>query len=183
MNTQIKQIAERLQGLRDALNLTIEQTAEKCGISAENYIRFESGNDDIPMSFLFQVAQNFGIEITALIAGEDPHSASYFVTRKGKGIRVERRKSYKYQTLASGFKHAKAEPFEVTIQPNEKSIQLNTHEGQEFNFVIEGDMQMRIGENNITLSQGDSIYFDATKAHGMKALNGKKVTFLAIIIS
>jgi transcriptional regulator with XRE-family HTH domain len=182
MNTQIKQIAQRLHGLRDALDLTTEAVASKCGVSQVDYERYESGNSDIPMSFICEVAQTFGVETTALISGNDPHSTAYFVTRKGTGTSVERTKEYKYLSLAHGFRNAKAEPFEVSVEPSNKPIYLNTHSGQEFNLILEGTMQLQIAGNNVTLNEGDCIYFDANKPHGMKALNGVKVKFLAVII-
>jgi len=182
MNTQIKQIAERLRGLRDALNLNIADAAAQCGVSETDYALYESGSSDIPMSFICQVAQTFGIETTALISGDDPHSLAYFVTRRGTGASVERTKCYKYQALASGFRNVRAEPFEVTVEPCNQPIHLNSHAGQEFNLILEGTMQLHIAGNDIMLNEGDSIYFDSTKPHGMKALNGKEVKFLAIII-
>jgi transcriptional regulator with XRE-family HTH domain len=182
MNTQIKQIAERLRGLRDALDLTIAQAAEKCGISETDYARYESGASDIPMSFICDVAQTFGVETSALISGTDPHSLAYFVTRKGTGESIERTKCYKYQSLAHGFRKAKAEPFEVTVEACHSEMHLNSHLGQEFNLVLEGNMQLCIAGNDIILGEGDSIYFDATLPHGMKALNGKNVRFLAVIV-
>ena len=182
MNTQIKQIAERLRGLRDALDLTTAQAAEKCGIPETDYARYESGDSDIPMSFICEVAQTFGVETSALFSGVDPHSLAYFVTRRGTGTSIERTKCYKYQSLAHGFRNAKAEPFEVTVEPCQDTIHLNSHSGQEFNLLLEGTMQLQIAGTDITLNEGDSIYFDATKPHGMKALNGKKVRFLAVIV-
>jgi len=182
MNTQITQIAERLRGLRDSLELSTAEVASKCGVSKDEYENYESGNSDIPMSFICEVAQTFGVETTALISGNDPHSLAYSVTRKGTGASVERTKFYKYQALAHGFRHAKAEPFEVTVEPCTQSIQLNTHSGQEFNYMLEGTMQLQVAGNEITLHEGDSIYFDASKPHGMIALGDKKVRFLAIII-
>ncbi len=182
MNTQIKQIAERLHGLRDALELTTFETASKCGISQEQYEKYETGNSDIPLSFICDFAQTFGVETTALISGNDPHSLAFSVTRKGTGTSVERNKVYKYQSLAHGFRNAKAEPFEVTVEPSDKPMHLNSHLGQEFNLILEGTMQLQIAGNDIVLNEGDSIYFDSSKPHGMTALNGKKVKFLAVII-
>ena len=182
MNTQIKQIAERLRGLRDALDMTIAQAAEKCGISEVDYARFESGASDIPMSFIFQVAQTFGVETSTLISGQEPHALSFFVTRKGTGASVERSRFYKYQSLANGFRNSKAEPFEVTVEARHTDLHLNSHPGQEFNLVLDGAMEISISGNNIVLNEGDSIYFDATKPHGMRALNGKNVRFLAVIV-
>jgi len=182
MNTQIKQIAQRLHGLRDALDLTTEKVAESCGVSREDYEKYESGNHDIPMSFICDMAQVFDVETTALISGNDPHSLAFSVTRKGNGTSVERTKVYKYQSLAHGFRNAKAEPFEVTVEPSDKPIHLNSHLGQEFNFILEGIMDLQIAGNDIVLNPGDSIYFDSSKPHGMKAMNGEKVKFLAVII-
>jgi transcriptional regulator with XRE-family HTH domain len=182
MNTQIKQIAERLRGLRDALNLSTAEVASKCGVSQTDYEKYESGNSDIPLSFICDLAQTFGVETTALISGDDPHSLVYSVTRKGNGTSVERTKLYKYQSLAHGFRNAEAEPFEVTVEPTDKPLHLNSHLGQEFNYILEGTMQLQIAGNDITLYEGDSIYFDSSKPHGMVALGGNKVKFLAIII-
>jgi transcriptional regulator with XRE-family HTH domain len=182
MNTQIKQIAQRLHGLRDALDLTTETVASKCNISQEQYEKYETGNFDIPLSFICDLAQTFGVETSALFSGNDPHSLAFSVTRKGTGSVVERNKVYKYQSLAHGFRFAKAEPFEVTVEPSDKPIHLNSHTGQEFNLILKGTMQLQIASNDITLYEGDSIYFDSIKPHGMKALNGEKVTFLAVII-
>ena len=68
------------------------------------------------------------------------------------------------------------------MEPNDQPITLNTHFNQEFNYVLEGTLLLRIAGNDLMLNEGDSIYFDATRPHGMKAMNGKKVKFLAIII-
>ncbi len=182
MNTQIQQIAERLRGLRDSLDLTVEQAAEKCNVSSVDYANFESGNSDIPMSFLCAVAETFGVETTAIISGVDPHAESYFISRRGTGVKVERFKAYQYFSLASGFRHATVKPFEVVVEPNELPIQQNTHLGQEFNYLIEGALQIRIAGSDLILEEGDSIYFDASKPHGMKALGGRKARFLAVII-
>jgi quercetin dioxygenase-like cupin family protein len=182
MNTQIIHIAERLRGLRESIDLTTSEAALKCGISTEEYELFESGTSDIPMSFICEVADIFGVDTAALISGQEPHATAFFVTRKGTGLSVERNKAYKYRSLAYGFKNAKAEPFEVTLQPGKATISLNTHSGQEFNLVLEGTMQLQISGNDLILHEGDCVYFDATRPHGMKALNGKKARFFAIII-
>lgn len=49
-------------------------------------------------------------------------------------------------------------------------------------MVLEGCMLLSIAGKDITLSPGDSIYFDSKLPHGMKALGGKTVRFLAVIM-
>jgi transcriptional regulator with XRE-family HTH domain len=181
MNTQIKQIAERIHGLREVLNVSVADAAEKCKVTEAELIRYESGTSDIPVSFICQFAQCYGVECTTLMSGEEPHMSTYFVTRKGTGVSVERTRAYKYLALAHGFKQAKIAPFEVSVEPNDLPVMLNTHAGQEFNLVLEGSLHVHIAGSDVLLNEGDSIYFDATRPHGMKAVGGKKVRFLAVI--
>jgi mannose-6-phosphate isomerase-like protein (cupin superfamily)/DNA-binding XRE family transcriptional regulator len=181
MNEQIKQIAERLKGLRESLDLSPAEAAQKIGKQEQDIVLYESGTVDIPMSYLFDVAQQFELDTSTLISGFEPRMNVYFLTRYGKGTSVERTKAYRYQALASGYKHPKAEPFEVTVEPNDNPIYLNFHKGQEFNYVLEGCLQLQINGKNLVLNPGDSIYFDSSNPHGMKALNNKPVKFLAII--
>ena len=182
MNDQIKQIAERLRGLRDALDLSSETVATVCGISNDEYLAYESGEKDIPIGILHGISQQYKIELTSLLFGEDPHMKSYYLTRKGQGVAIERTKAYKYQSLAAGFINRKAEPFIVTVEPNDKPINQNSHQGQEFNLILEGSMIFSLKGKELLLNEGDSIYFDSSLPHGMKALDNKIVRFLAVII-
>jgi uncharacterized cupin superfamily protein len=129
------------------------------------------------------VAKHCGVEMTALLFGEEPTVTGYFLTRAGLGTAMERSKAYKYQSLAAGFIHRKADPFIVTVEPKSEDapIHLNTHEGQEFNYVLEGTLQLSINGKDLILNEGDSIYFDSGKKHGMRALNNTPVRFLAVI--
>ena len=131
MNEQIKQIAERLRGLRDVLELTAEDIARDSDISAE-----ETGDYDISVSMLQKIARTYNVALDALMFGEEPKMSSYFVTRAGKGISIERTKAYKYQSLASGFMNRTADPFIVTVEPKaiDEPIHYNKHNGQEFNL-------------------------------------------------
>ena len=182
MDEQIKQIADRIKGLRDSLDITVEEMAERCKRTPDAIRLYESGEADIPMNFLFELAQHFNIATSTLISGEEPRMTSYFLTRFGKGKSVERNKAYKYQALASGFKTPNAEPFEVTVEPTEGEMHLNSHEGEEFNYVLEGRLLLCINGKDLILNPGDCIYFDSSNPHGMKALDNQSVKFLAIIL-
>lgn len=184
MNDQIKQIAERLRGLREVLELTVEELAAQCDISAEEYSRAETGDYDISVSMLQKIARQYNVALDALMFDEEPKMASYFLTRSGKGTSIERTKAYKYQALASGFINRNADPFIVTVEPKEEDVPMhyNSHNGQEFNYVLEGRMLLSINGKELILKEGDSIYFNSKLMHGMKALDGKKVKFLAVIL-
>lgn len=183
MEEAIKQIGDRLRGLREVLDIPVEEVAELCNISVEQYEAMEAGDGELSVSNLQKISKQYGIALDVLLFGEEPHMSQYFLTRKGKGMSVERRKAYKYQSLASGFRGRTAEPFIVMVEPKEGTppIEKNTHTGQEFNMVLEGSMEIVIGQKSLTLNEGDSLYFDATLPHGMRALNNRPVRFLAII--
>lgn len=183
MEEQIKQIGERLRGLRDVLDIPTKDIARLCDISEEQYLKMESGEGELSVSNLQKVSKQYGISLDVLLFGEEPHMRSYFLTRKGRGLSVERRKAYKYQSLASGFRERKADPFIVTVEPKSEDTpkDMNTHPGQEFNMILEGDMELTIGKKVLTLHEGDSIIFDSTQPHGMRTLGDEPCRFLAII--
>ena len=178
MDEQIRQIAERLRGLRDVLELNAEDIARDCDIPAEEYRLAETGEFDISVSMLQKIARRYGIALDALMFGEEPKMSSYFLTRAGKGTSIERTKAYKYQSLAAGFMTRNADPFIVTVapKPDNEPIRYNSHSGQDFN------MMLSIDGKDLILNEGDSLYFNSKLPHGMKALDGKKVRFLAVIM-
>ena len=184
MEEAIKQIGERLKGLRDVLDIPAEEVAETCGITLDKYEKIEKGEVDITISNLMKIAKKYGVSTEELIFAESPHMRSYYVTRKGQGMSIERTKAYKYQSLVGGFVGHKADVFIVTVEPKPgaRTIYKNSHPGQEFNLVLEGQMELYIGGKTIVLDEGDSIYFDSTKPHGMLAVGDKPVKFLAFTV-
>ena len=180
----IKSIANRLRGLREVLELSAQEVAESCHLRVEEYMALESGESDISVNVLQTIARRYGISLDVLMFGEEPKMNAYFITRAGAGVSVERRKAYKYEALASGFRDRKADPFIVTVEPApaDASMHLNSHEGQEMNYVLEGRLLLSLNGKELVLNVGDSLYFDSSLPHGMKALDGRPVRFLAIIM-
>ena len=183
MEEVIKQIGERLKGLREALDISVQEMAETCGISEEKYLKMETGESELSVSKLYKVSHKYDVSLDALMFGEEPRMNSYFLTRKGKGMSVERRYAYKYQSLASGFSGRRADPFLVTVEPKSEDapVNMDVHPGQEFNMVWEGRMDLRLGDKRFVLEPGDCIYFDANQPHCMRALDNVPMRFLAII--
>ena len=102
------------------------------------YTEYESGNTDIPVGIIFNISELFNVELSVLLGGDNPKLRIYSLVRKGKGLKLERRKQYKYESLAYNFIHKKAEPFMVTVDPDPENtlLEFNSHPGQEFNYVI-----------------------------------------------
>ncbi|HZJ80145.1 MAG TPA: XRE family transcriptional regulator [Dysgonamonadaceae bacterium] len=184
MSEEMKQIGLRLQGLREAMDMTQEEFATSCDIPVDDYIDYEGGKKDMTISLMKKISERFNIDTSILMFDDEPKMTSYFLTRKGKGMSINRVKTYKYQTLAGGFNHRKAEVFEVTIEPRVADLPLNIsdHGGQEFNRVLEGRMKIFIDGKEFIMNEGDSIYFDASLPHGMQPMDGKPVKLLVVII-
>ena len=125
MDEQLKQIGERLKGLRDVLDIPVSEMAETIGISAEKYEKIEAGELDITISNLMKIAKKYGVSTEELIFAEAPHMKSYYVTRKGQGMSIERTKAYKYQSLVGGFVNHKADVFIVTVEPKPEEVRWN----------------------------------------------------------
>jgi quercetin dioxygenase-like cupin family protein len=184
MNNELRQIAERLKGLREAVGASVEEIAAVGGVLPEKYAAYENALEDIPVGFLKQVAAQYKVDLSALLFADEPRMTSYFLTRKDKGLSIERVSDYKYQSLAAGFLNRKADVFQVTVEPKPETMPVHhsSHAGQEFDLVLEGKLLLQLRDKDILLEEGDSIYFDASIPHGMKALDGKTVKFLTVII-
>jgi mannose-6-phosphate isomerase-like protein (cupin superfamily) len=184
MKEKMKEIAQRVSELREISDVEPKEMSDYLNIPLGTYVGYEEGKNDIPASILYEIAQKLKVDMGLLLTGEETRMHIFTVTRKDKGVRVERRKQYKYENLAEKFIHKKAEPFIVTVKPRveEGKPTTNSHPGQEFNYIIKGSLKIYIHDNEIDLEEGDSIFFDSSYEHAMEALNGQKAKFLAIIL-
>ena len=71
-------------------------------------------------------------------------------------------------------------PMLVEIEPT-SSPELVVHGGQEFNYVIEGDLRVIVGDKEYFLREGDSIFFDPSIPHAQVPMNNRKAKFLTVI--
>lgn len=181
MKNQRLAIAERVRGLRDASEITQAEVAENTGVPVETYRMYESGEQDVPMSYLSRLAAFYRVDPTAILTGGDAHARAFHLTRRGRGPVVERRNVYHYEALGASFTGRTMEPYIVTVEPSLKELHLNSHPGQEFNYVLSGRLRLTIGGRTMVLDPGDSVYFDALRPHGMQTADDRPATFLAII--
>ena len=98
---------------------------------------------------------------------------------------MERRRDYKYQSLAYNFINKKIEPFLVTVEPEPElaPVNFNSHPGQEFQL-CPGRYPSKVILNGyeVLLNEGDALFFDSNVEHGMKAMGGRPAKFLAVIV-
>jgi len=179
----MENIAMRIMDSREACGLSVEDVADSVRLSVEDYILYESGGKDIPISVLYELAFLFKVDMTDLLAGVSPRMDGHCLVRSGKGLAVERYSGYKYHSLAYNYIKRAMEPLLVLVDPpgEGKAAGLVTHKGQEFNYVVEGRVRITIGDKSYVLNTGDSMYFDPTIPHGQEAVGGK-AAFLTVIM-
>lgn len=183
MSDSVKQIAMRILDLREISDYTVEQMAEALKVPADEYRKYESGEADMPISFLVKIGEVFHVDMTELLTGEAPRLNVLSVTRAGRGQEINRHDQYIYKNLAYNFVHRKIEPLYVTVPPEvNKTLKPNSHDGQEFDYILSGVMRIVIGKNDLVLHPGDSVYYDSRTPHAMQAVGGEPVHFLAMVI-
>ena len=87
---------------------------------------------------------------------------------------------YEFESLAPHKTDRHMEPFMVTLEPTDTEEEKSAHDGQEFIYVLEGNMGVIYGEDRHVLEPGDSIYYDSTVPHLVKCHGDKKTKILAV---
>ena len=187
LNFKIQEMAHRIRELREIENFTIAEMAMKTGVTEQEYIDCEMGRSDLNFAFLYRCALAFSVDVSDIIEGSSPKLASYTVTRKGEGQRIEEAHDMVYYNMAASFRNRIAEPLYVQATYNRdaeyEDIKLTTHEGQECDIVIEGQLKVQVGSHSTVLNPGDSIYYDSGTPHGMIAVGGQDCLFYAIVLN
>lgn len=181
MTEQLREIGIRLKALREILDITAEEMAERCHISLEDYLAYESGDRDFSFSFLYNAADVLHVDVLELMTGDAPKLTNCSFVKAGKGYSVKRGEEYDYRHLAFTFRDKKADPFLVTVKP-ELNPQLHSHEGQEFQYLLEGEAEAIIGKSTYVMHPGDSLYINSSTPHALIARNGETATFLAVVM-
>ena len=165
LNYKIQEMAHRIRELREIENFTIAEMANKTGVSEQEYIDCEMGRSDLNFAFLYRCALAFGVDVGDIIEGSSPNLNSFTVTRKGEGQRIEEAHDMVYYNMAASFRNRIAEPLYVqaaySAEAEKEDIKLTTHEGQECDIVIDGQLRVQVGEHISVLGPGDSIYYDS----------------------
>jgi len=186
-NGSLLEIALRIRDMREIFGYTTAEMAKNVGITEELYCAYESGATDLPFTFMHKCSLVFGVELTDLLEGRSAKLQSYAVTRRGQAPKTAEEDGITIQNMAPMFRHKLAAPYWVTYQYSEElqsqPIHTTTHDGQEFDLVIQGSMRVRVGEHEEVLHEGDSIFYKSSTPHGMIAVDGKDCVFLAMIMA
>ena len=187
LDYKIREMAARIRELREIVGYTPEEMAQKTGVSVEEYLLCETGKSDLNFAFIYRCASVLNVNVTDIIEGYSPRLKSFTVTRRGQGQQIAQAHGMTYYNLAYAFQNRIAEPLYVrsVYDPaaQQQDIELTSHDGQELDLVLEGQLMVQIGEHREILGPGDSIYFDSETPHGMIAVGGQDCVFYAIVLN
>lgn len=178
---KMREIGQRIQGLREACDVSREDMAADLEVSLETYTAWEESGSDVPISAIYHMAQRFGVEFTEILTGTAAKLNTYQVVRAGHGRVVERYPGYHFEDLAFRYQDKIMQPLEVTINPSDAPAKLVQHSGQEFNLVLEGSLIVVWGDREFRLGPGDSIYFNPSIPHGQRCGGRVPARFVTVI--
>jgi quercetin dioxygenase-like cupin family protein/DNA-binding transcriptional regulator YiaG len=182
-----ERVGERVKAIREQRGLSLEDLASRTGYPIDLLREVENEMVSPPLGVLVKLSKALEMKMGHLLTSgpvlpycvvrkEDRRPLSRFASKDGK------RYGYFYESLAPGKKDRQMEPFLVTLEPADEQKEVpSTHDGQEFIFVLDGDMHVTLGEEEFVLHPGDSIYYDSTVPHLVKCGGGKPTRILAVL--
>lgn len=186
MNEIGNQLAKRLNELRKARGLTLEQLASLSGLTKSYLSKIENGKKVPPLGSLTRICHALGTELAALFQGcDDPDTEESGVcvvraTERLPSIRGGTTFGYDYENLAHRRIHKHMEPFLFTFPTSVSEEVFFEHDGEEFIFIMAGRVRFVVGDREWILNPGDSIYFDSRLPHRGEAIGGEAKALVII---
>lgn len=179
-------VGEKIKQIRESMGLTLQELADRTGFSPAFLSQIENHLISPPLGAIINIANSLEIEIGTLF--NQSGKAPFTLVRKDERQITSRvaskegvRYGYSYESLAPNKVNRKMEPFLVTLEPTAKKGVPYEHNGEEFLFVLEGKVEIQLGDHRDILEAGDSIYYDSTIAHRVSCAEGDCARIIAVI--
>ncbi|MBE0480000.1 MAG: helix-turn-helix transcriptional regulator [Dehalococcoidia bacterium] len=180
-----RSLGDRVRNVREARGLTLKDVSDRTGIDVHSLKRIESNQDIPPLGQLVKLGKALEMKMGYFVSPglEKPVTVIRADQRKPSARhreRKEERHGYSYESLAPEKANRLMEPFIVTLSPT-GTDELSTHDGQEFIFVLEGQVVARVGDQAEYLGPGDAVYYDSTQPHSVRCAGKDESKILAVI--
>ena len=183
-------VGAKIKGLRETKNLTLEEIAERSGLTVEQIQSIENDVNLPSLGPLIKIARALGVRLGTFM--DDNDALGPIVCRakdreKDSSISfsngaIDARKHMEYHPLAQQKAGRHMEPFVIDINPEENpNYQLSDHEGEEFIYVMQGEVELVYGKETYHLGEGDTIYYDSIVKHPLHGAPGKSAKILAVV--
>ena len=183
-------VGSKIKGLRETKNLSLEEIAERSGLTVEQISSIENDQNLPSLGPLIKIARALGVRLGTCMDDNDalgPVVCRAADREKNSSISfsngaTDARKHMEYHPLAQQKAGRHMEPFVIDIHPEEApEYQLSAHEGEEFIYVMQGEVEIVYGKETYTLKEGDSIFYDSIVNHHVHGAPGKSAKILAVV--
>lgn len=181
-------VGEKIRSLRESKDIDIEALAERAQIPVEQIIEIEGGGPLPGLAPLIKIARVLGVRLGTFL--DDAQGRGAVVSRSSQLKESTRFSNHGstdvdnmlYHSLSEGKENRHIEPFIIDILPSEdREFSLSSHEGEEFIYVLEGQVEVIYGKNTHLLEARDSIYYDSIVKHHVHGYKGEKARILAVV--
>jgi transcriptional regulator with XRE-family HTH domain len=180
-------VGEKIKALREQKGLSLKDVADLTGFSTALLSQMENHLVSPSLGTIIKLARSFGVKVGDFLG--ETQGEPFTIVRKDERKNVSRFASkegvkygYSYESLGFEKKDRHMEPFIVTLEPaTVKTSKTSVHEGEEFIFVLEGEMEVILGNHTDVLYPGDSIYYDSTIPHRVQCHQDKGTKILAVL--
>jgi transcriptional regulator with XRE-family HTH domain len=181
-------LGQRVRRFRKEKDLSIAELSQSSGISTSELEDIEADRSNPPLGILIKLGKALGRRFGSLISGG--RLRPYVVTKSIDLPNVSRLTGprqtsygYTYHSLAAEKKDRAMEPFLITLSAPKSEILPAAHGGEEFIYVLEGQMEAVVGEAKEVLNPGDSIYYDSKVPHLVRPHGEAPARILAVLFS
>lgn len=183
-------VGAKIRGFRESKNITVEEIAQRSGLSVEQINSIENDVNLPSLGPLIKIARALGVRLGTFM--DDNDALGPVVCRAAdreantsisfSNGATDARKHMEYHPLAQQKAGRHMEPFVIDINPEQNpEFQLSAHEGEEFIFVMSGEVEIIYGKDKYTLHEGDSIFYDSIVKHHVHGAPGKSAKILAVV--
>ena len=175
-------VGSKIKGIRESKNISIEEMSERSGLSEDQILSIENDQNLPSLGPLIKIARALGVRLGTFMDDNDalgPVVCRAEEREQNSSISfsngaADARKHMEYHPLAKQKAGRHMEPFVIDINPSEeKEFQLSAHEGEEFIYVMSGEVEIAYGKETYQLKEGDSIFYDSIVKHHVHGAPGK----------
>ncbi|HBA88308.1 MAG TPA: phosphate butyryltransferase [Geobacter sp.] len=164
-------IGPNLKQVMEVKGVSAESVREALGWDSETLERVLSDRLSPGISELLRLATFLGVGIARLLNGSEQSEKRVMKTGKDERVGVDRKNLLHYESLAAAFAGRHLEPFVVDLYRREDEPDVSRHTGEEFLFVLAGELQVTVDGEAYRLEAGDSFYFDSLLPHSLVSLS------------
>ncbi len=175
---------EQIRKLRKGRGLTLETLAGRSGLTKGYLSRVENRQLSPSINTLVKIAQGLGVPLGELFSEDKPDRPLFIARSNERKLVINDRYHYGivFESLAYGKSKKIMQPFTVTLHPNsEDQLALFDHAGEEFIYVLEGEIEFFYEKERYPLKPGDALYFDANVPHRAAPGSGSLARILVVI--